>query len=265
MPLIVLEGVDGAGKTTYAEQLIDAWPAQDKTWLLHAGQPTTKPIMHQYETALLSLYDPQDPDQLVVCDRWHVGETVYGPIYRGQSRLTPGMARYMDQLLDSLGAVKCVLSGTLKTLTRRLADRGEDFLKPEHLALVADQYHTYAYDNGWMNFLTPPPVDDTLTMARQSWLKAQPMLSLRGVKYYGGPEPSRLFITTVQNPYLSFPHFETLAARRERNTGFIIVNDTYNLKTALMILKGPKLVALTAEAENMCRLLKYDYMRRAQS
>ena len=264
MPLIVLEGVDGAGKTTYAEQLIAEWPVQDKTWLLHAGQPAAKPIMHQYETALLSLYDPRDPDQLVVCDRWHVGETVYGPIYRGRSRLTPGMARYVDQLLDSLGAVKCVLSGTLKTLTRRLADRGEDFLKPEHLALVADQYHTYAYDNGWMSFLTPPPVDDTLAMARQSWLKAQSMLSLRGVKYYGGPGPSRLFITTVQNPYLSFSHFETLAAQRDRRTGFIIVNDTYNLKTALMILKEPKLVALTAEAENMCRLLGRDFLGRAQ-
>ena len=31
-----------------------------------------------------------------------------------------------------------------------------------------------------------------------------------------------------------------------------------------MILKEPKLVALTAEAENMCRLLGRDFLGRAQ-
>lgn len=252
MPLIVLEGVDGSGKTTFAEALIDRWHGD--TLLLHKSKPDARPIMQQYTNDLRSVYRPQDPDQLVVCDRWHVGERIYGPLYRGQSRLTPGMARYIELMLDSFGASRHVLSSSLNILRKRLEERGEDFLQPEHLAMVVDQYVEYAYDNGsWLLHSVVPDVDETLEAVKASWRKSQPMLSIKDGLYLGPPEPSTIFVTTLRGNV--HPLMDTVAAHNIKDIGWYRAETSIALIHGMRVLKEPNVITLDKTARRMCEIL----------
>lgn len=65
--LIILEGPNGAGKTTIADRL-----APDV--LLHAGPPTQATA---YDEWVEPLIEHVGLDELIVLDRWHLGEAIY--------------------------------------------------------------------------------------------------------------------------------------------------------------------------------------------
>lgn len=97
MPFIVLEGNDGAGKSTLATIIAEtflALPAVNKPVvnLQHVGNPAEKRADQtvqdyadqEYERLMrmVTCYDPTDPDLLFVYDRFHSGSAAYGPIFR---------------------------------------------------------------------------------------------------------------------------------------------------------------------------------------
>lgn len=103
--LIILEGPDCAGKTTLANRLVDALrvgnPADQVTYH-HSDVPTRHPV-DEYVAPLLD-YRP-GTGQHVVCDRWHVGETVYPAVTGRVTRQTPAVAAYVELFLRSRGAI----------------------------------------------------------------------------------------------------------------------------------------------------------------
>lgn len=118
--LIIVEGADGVGKTTFAHKL--AAELNCDVW--HKGPPTADPIT-EYEMPLVDY----TPEQNVVCDRWHLGEVVYPPILgRG-----PGMDREtrdrIDVFLSSLGAYVVMLLNTPATIRRNV--RFDDLVTAE--------------------------------------------------------------------------------------------------------------------------------------
>lgn len=137
--IIAIEGVDGAGKTTLAAKLQDFLLERDAergVELIHSGPPT-KPALEEYE---LSLRD-YDPDGMhLILDRWHWGELVYGPIYRGKSELGNAGLWHVDKFLESRGAVMLLAEETPEVIRERLGSRGEDFLKDEHIELVLKSF-----------------------------------------------------------------------------------------------------------------------------
>lgn len=141
--LVILEGVDGSGKST----LVDDFLLQlgDSAVTLHRGPIKTHP-MHEYVHALRAYQPTTDK---VVCDRWHVGELVYGPLYRGESKLTSAMETYVELFLTSRGALKLWVDTPFETVRVRLATRGEDFLQEQHLRLVWDFYRDHLPIRGW--------------------------------------------------------------------------------------------------------------------
>lgn len=142
MPMIIIEGVDGSGKSTLAEKLAKASPLPVR--MEHRGVPEKK-IEDEYLAPLLKVGN----DELVIADRWHVGETIYGPLYRGHSELLnrPNLNRVIEGVLDDIGTVRVILSPPLRTVKSRLKKRGEDYLQPEHVKLVHNQYETFAAKN----------------------------------------------------------------------------------------------------------------------
>lgn len=122
--IVVIEGADGTGKTTLARAVTDRLGAA----YLHAGPPELHPLV-SYTAPLEPLADRID----VVCDRWHLGELVYGPLYRGGPGLTDCQFGAVEDYLLAKGAVLVHCTGRSRDIARRLDQRGEDFLQPADL------------------------------------------------------------------------------------------------------------------------------------
>jgi hypothetical protein len=110
--LIICEGPDCSGKTTLASRLVDALRANhpgDQVTYRHCGVPTEHPV-DEYVAPLLD-YRP-GTGQHVVCDRFHVGETVYPTVTGRATRQTPAVAAYVELFLRSRGAVLVYCTAT---------------------------------------------------------------------------------------------------------------------------------------------------------
>lgn len=105
--IIVLEGCDGTGKTTLAEELKKLGFSYR-----HEGPPKTKDLFTYYTNQLLSVAPGRD----VVFDRLHLGELVYGPVMRGRSELSTYQARLINRLLFARGGVLVLCTAPPMTL-----------------------------------------------------------------------------------------------------------------------------------------------------
>lgn len=76
--LIVIEGPDKTGKTTLAKAIAKKLGYE----YVHFSAPKGSPA-DEYIDFLLKLKKP------TVCDRFHLGELVYGPMFRGKAGITP--------------------------------------------------------------------------------------------------------------------------------------------------------------------------------
>ena len=122
--ILVLEGPDGAGKTTLARHLVDTYGAR----YLHGRVFNDCWKSH---TAMLSLAAKWSTGGLVVLDRHWPSEAIYGPVFRGSSQYSPNERSLERVLLKHAALYVMVLPGDLAALERRFDARqragGEDF------------------------------------------------------------------------------------------------------------------------------------------
>lgn len=186
--LILLEGVDGSGKST----LVDDFLLQLHDEAVHYRRgPLKDHPLHEYLWPLVKYRTLLGPS--VVCDRWHVGELVYGPLYRGASKLTPAMEAYIDAFLASRGALKLWVDTPFETVQIRLKTRGEDLLQEQHARLVWDWYRDHLPKRGWtavsgvlQKQKRADEVENLITKARRL---ASSAISMHFSAYVGPPEP----------------------------------------------------------------------------
>ena len=152
VPIIILEGIDGSGKSTLATHLkeLSPWPAT----IIHRG-PIQTSVFEEYVAPLFEV----DTEELLIADRWHLSELIYGPIYRGESLVDEEFLDQIETVLSSLGAARFIVSPPFTEVGKRLKARGEDFLQPGHQMLVHTAYHGLACQLGY----TQVPTSDRMT------------------------------------------------------------------------------------------------------
>jgi deoxyadenosine/deoxycytidine kinase len=151
MTLIVVEGIDGSGKSTLIADLAHQLP--DGVHIKRRG-PLQRHPLEEYEYDLTD-YTPRVGEHWLL-DRWHIGEQLYGPLYRGQSQVTSAMRMHIDLVLDKLGALKILMAPPEQVIQERIAKRGEDFLQPQHFQVVYDAYKEQCTAlDGWVSLTSP--------------------------------------------------------------------------------------------------------------
>lgn len=204
MSLILIEGRDCAGKSALAGRVVAALraahPADDVTYL-HAGPPEHPPL-EEYVEPLLG-YRP-GTGQHVVCDRWHLGESVYPALTGRHTDLTERVRVYVELFLRSRGAalVYCeasydylrdcgVARGDDRAELTRIYDTGVAFSRalvastvPKIVVDASDEYAD-AVDHA-------RTVDQVLGVAERLDRAARPLTPF--VTYVGPPRPTLLLV-----------------------------------------------------------------------
>jgi len=194
--LIVIEGVDGAGKSTLVEMLNDRMP--ENTIIKHRGK-LKGDALREYEWDLVN-YQPGGDN--IVCDRRHLGELIY-PAARGcSSKLTPQMRQHVDMFLLSRGATRIILDADIDLVQKRCRERGEDFVEPWQIALIHGWYRDYAIAHSdWWHLhsedVSPNMVRDILGYAKL--MDDGAVILQRWKTYVGGRWPDFLFVGDKRN------------------------------------------------------------------
>lgn len=185
--MIILEGVDCTGKTSVANAIRDVLTRRELgVMMLKRGKPEPDANPLDEYAGPISTYPMNRHDNLV-CDRWHVGEEVYGPLYRGGSRVNRAKRAFIDMLLASRGALLVHVTASHDMIVKRHAERGEDFLKvtdvtqarEAYLAMTADHHHWRLLDT------TDMPLDAVPLMA-------QTLVEIAGVRRHAAEQLIKL-------------------------------------------------------------------------
>lgn len=194
--LITLEGVDGAGKSglafDIAAELKRRYP-NDKVHYLHAGPLKTNPYDAYVEP--LKDYRPGTGVHYVL-DRWHVGELVYGPLYRGKSAINTATWVWLEMWFAARGMATFHVTQQLDVIRERLASRGEDFLQPEHVEQVWGDFTRQTLEAlTYAGTFFPEGANDSLVNEAISVAEQSEELSLGlPTSYVGHPEANVILV-----------------------------------------------------------------------
>lgn len=141
--LIILEGPDGAGKTTLAERLSNE--IHGIVDVRHCGQPERGPI-DEYIYPLMQ-YLPGYDDHIIY-DRHYLGELVYGPLYREQSNIDIAMKWTIEEFLNQRGALLVHVTHEVDVLKQRCKDKNEDFLNESDVFFCHQQFIEEVAESG---------------------------------------------------------------------------------------------------------------------
>lgn len=144
--LIIVEGPDGAGKTTLVGKLREVIEQRfpgEKVEVLRKGPPS--PGSHpldEYEIPLLD-YRPGRQHH-IICDRWHWGEWIYPDVLSRKTKANRATWYHIEMFLLSRGALTVYAHESVDVLERRIRERGDDLIQPEHIEQLHRGYEVMA-------------------------------------------------------------------------------------------------------------------------
>ena len=233
--LIIIEGVDGSGKTTFANSICEVVNTEHPATYLHRGVPEQH-VLDEYELPLFD-YVPFD-NKTIVCDRWHIGPDVYGPIKRNDDGLDPVIRWHINAFLASKGALVIYTEMPIEGLLERLRSRGEDYLHESEVASVIEKYHDAISMIPlpiWLSTTGVHSIIDAITCARTAEASANQSGWIRS--YVGPRRPQVLYVVEPTTPIACMPYEGTeayqivdkYALQSEEIAGFVNADEDCNL------------------------------------
>jgi thymidylate kinase len=194
--LIILEGPDGSGKTTLANdvsRVLERSSAHVTT--LRAGPPVKPNPLDEYEVPLAG-YRPGDTH--VICDRWHLGEAVYPAILGRTSKWDVAVERHIYLFLKSRGACVVLLKSDVLELTTRIMARGDDLIDVNQLDAIIkgyDELNRAHFFHVYTDAVLATPLI-ILSAARRMHLAASRLRNF--ITYVGSTHPNTLLLGDVR-------------------------------------------------------------------
>lgn len=138
--IIIIEGADGAGKTTLAQKIKD----QTGYLMMHRTQPKTeedkKRMMDEYMQVIKA-------GKNCIFDRSWYSEMVYGPVMRDESVITYLQMYELERMLAKHGALVIYCTAPEATLWKRCLKRGEDYItSPDTFHAICTGFDKLMYD-----------------------------------------------------------------------------------------------------------------------
>jgi hypothetical protein len=201
--LIVVEGPDGAGKTTLVAQLADAlrtaYPLDTvEPWKAGPPPPGAHPL-DLYASPLLD-YRP-GTGRHIICDRHHIGEWIYPGVLDRATKADLPSWRWLDLFLAARGALLVHATASVETLAENVARRGDDLVTVGQLFAISQAYslllRTTRLPVLTYRFGDPLAVADVISMARRYEAATAPLS--RFVTYVGPPRPRYLILGDVRH------------------------------------------------------------------
>ena len=193
--IIVLEGSDKVGKSTLGRYLAEKYSAE----LVHFSAPKGDPYKEY-----MDFLDQADPSKNYVLDRFHVGELVYGELYRGKSKISLDQLWYLDLRLMSHQCILVHCSTDPETVKRKFVEDGEESSKIEDVEAILSKFKEKVnlsllrkFDYNWQEGHLA-----SLNVVI-SYIDNEPRLTKEELKsYIGAPEPKMLFLGDTRNERL---------------------------------------------------------------
>lgn len=134
MAIIHLSGMDCTLKTTLCKLLSESLNCN----IVHFDKP--KDMLDGKNQYFSFINDNNYIDKNIICDRFHDGEHVYAPLYRGYE------STYIEEFEELLRNIPYLFVNTtsdIEIIKQRILNRGEDFVKEEHYSTVLELFKRY--------------------------------------------------------------------------------------------------------------------------
>lgn len=166
--IIIIEGADGVGKTTAVNMLWRVIMLEQgvEPRILHRGPPQRDPLL-EYTVDL----EFDELNEWTICDRWHWGELIYGPLYRNASLLSGAGHVAIDEFLARRGALLIHLDAPTDVVLERVRERGDDYVRLEDIPRIIREYRLLAERNSPLHKRTIADFDqrDAYAVMREAW------------------------------------------------------------------------------------------------
>jgi thymidylate kinase len=128
MKLVIIEGPDGAGKTTLMHKLVEHCARKGTTIVEHHGYEATKELNDDqlFKYYLKQLASPLMEQSVTILDRCWISEVIYGQAYRNTSRISHERMRILDQIAKTVNGIFVHCSAPYDVCSKNLNARRKE-------------------------------------------------------------------------------------------------------------------------------------------